>query len=337
MAASKLPMEILLDEILPRLPVKSLLRFKCVCKFFRTLIPSPEFIHRRLRHSLSSDVDRLLILTEKLGGVRSFHWDSPEFPAVSLPFCGEVLFLGGSCNGLVCIGTPSSSLIIFNPSTGIYREVCYENSSLNDADAFTNYGFGFDDISDDYKVVKVTNGIYYDFYPDDYYRFGVRREVEVYSLKSDSWSLVEKTSNIDSMQQLGYGVLVDNHLLHWRNERTKLVHLGVLDGCLCLLTENSASIGGGNVWIMKEYGVKDSWVKFMRISFTDIHGGVEISPFAYARGSRSEILIRIKWDCKFFWYNCRDKTWRWAEIQWVPDYYEACICKGSLVRLLAPS
>ena len=44
-------------KTLPKLPLKSILRFKCVCKFFRALISTPEFVH-----CLSSYSNRLLIL-----------------------------------------------------------------------------------------------------------------------------------------------------------------------------------------------------------------------------------------------------------------------------------
>uniref|UniRef100_A0A7C8Z358 F-box domain-containing protein n=1 Tax=Opuntia streptacantha TaxID=393608 RepID=A0A7C8Z358_OPUST len=86
MAASTLPMGILVQELLPRLPVKSLLRFKCVSKFFQTLISTPEFAQRHLRHSLASDDNRLLILVRELLGVYSFHLDSPRFHSVSFFF-----------------------------------------------------------------------------------------------------------------------------------------------------------------------------------------------------------------------------------------------------------
>lgn len=384
MADAALPMDIIATEILPKLPAKSLLRFKCVCKFFRTLISTPEFVHRHLRRTLSSDTNRLLILIGKVRGLYAFHLDSPEFSAVSLRFpsgvhegSGGGLYFIGSCNGLVCIGTPFSSLIIFNPSTGIYKEIeKIDGRNLFVPGSCINYGFGFDDANDDYKIVRVMTRYSYDHH-------GMRREVSVYSMKSDSWSLIESTSYQDSMKHMENGALVDNHLVHWkfwspsdnehrigcfdlrnngwcddvplpdynpqngsreavyfadilfqayRNKENDLVHLGVLDGCLCLLTEQTHMIGV-DVWVMKEYGVQESWAKLVGISNKDVSRPLKICPFAYGKGSRSEILVRVDSQSRFFWYNIRDKTWRWAEISRVPSYAEACICNGSLVSI----
>ncbi|KAM7522456.1 hypothetical protein LguiA_012358 [Lonicera macranthoides] len=45
-----LPEDLLIDEILPRMPVKSLLQFKCVCKKWYNLIESPNFIRTHFNH-----------------------------------------------------------------------------------------------------------------------------------------------------------------------------------------------------------------------------------------------------------------------------------------------
>ncbi|XP_031391519.1 F-box/kelch-repeat protein At3g23880-like isoform X2 [Punica granatum] len=50
-SASELPLE-LTAEVLSRLPVKTLFRFKSVCKSWRRLIESPSFIPRHLNHSV---------------------------------------------------------------------------------------------------------------------------------------------------------------------------------------------------------------------------------------------------------------------------------------------
>ena len=384
MDASKLPPEILLEEILPRLPAKSLLRFKCVCKSFQTLISTPQFIHRHLRHCLSSDADRLLILAGRHGGVYSYHLDSSEFPTARLPLRRNIKdgscdgpSLIGSCNGLVCISTPLPSLIIFNPSTGSNKEIIHgRNRSL--LGSGTKYGFGFDDINDDYKVVRLTSAYPIDL---DLYKFEAIRGVEVYSFRSGYWDLIEGPYNQDLMMRTENGALIDNHLVHWRfwsvsygrfrigcfdlrnnrwsdvplpvnylgngsdcggvghcgdhsDELIILVYFGVLDECLCLLTENLNRMGEYDLWVMKEYGVKESWVKLVSISLADVHLRTQISPLAYAKGSRNELLIvRKDSKSKIFWYNIRDKTCRLADIHGVAPYSMVCICKGSLVGI----
>lgn len=244
--------------------------------------------------------------------------------------------------------------------------------------SYANFGFGFDDANDDYKIVGVE--IYMgseeeedeeDEDDEDYVAVGVMREVKVYSLKSDSWSLVEKTFAEDSTEYKESGVVIDNHLVHWKfwNRSTgnlrigcfdlrsnqwgddvplpdsipqtfmnvcfddvKFPPVGVLDGCLCLLSENSLS-NAVDVWVMKEYGVKDSWVKLVSIPNRHAFRPLKVCPFAYGKGSQSELLVRVDSQSPFFWFNIRDKTWTSTEILVAPAYPVACMCKGSLVSI----
>jgi len=136
-----LPIEIITEEILPRLPAKSLLRFRCVCRLFKTLISSPGFINLHLERSqsLSSRPDRYLILVgrKQERDLYSFGIDSLELPHATitkkllpLPRDFEGLrticnFVVGSCNGLLCIRATFtfdvSRLFLVNPCTGVHR------------------------------------------------------------------------------------------------------------------------------------------------------------------------------------------------------------------------
>ena len=272
----------------------------------------------------------------------------------------EGFFVVASCNGLICIGWPFSSRTVCNPCTGIYKEIY--NFAV--PGCLTNYGSGYDDVNDDYKVVRLTDQTFHNGS-----RYMVRRMAEVYSLKLDCWSMVEVGSCRGESQHLGSAALIESHLLHWRychigygtyqiscfdlrnnrwgndvplpdfsveidtSKRTYLVNFGVLDGCLCLMTSNYQSIED-DLWVMKNYGVKDSWVKLASISYMNLSPPSKISPVACAKGSQSEILmIRKDSPSKLFWYNIGDKTLRWPELHDVPAYYEACISKGSIVSI----
>lgn len=58
---AELPLELLIAEILSRLPVKSLLRFKSVCKSWYSLIEDPEFIKLHQSKNLNSNSNLYLL------------------------------------------------------------------------------------------------------------------------------------------------------------------------------------------------------------------------------------------------------------------------------------
>ncbi|XVF61446.1 hypothetical protein PTKIN_Ptkin08bG0130200 [Pterospermum kingtungense] len=58
------------DEILPRLPVKSLVRFECVCKSWRSLITSPPFTRNHFKRAMSHNpktIDQKLLIPQCCG------------------------------------------------------------------------------------------------------------------------------------------------------------------------------------------------------------------------------------------------------------------------------
>ncbi|CAK7334613.1 unnamed protein product [Dovyalis caffra] len=156
----EVPSEIIL-EILSRLPVKCLVRFKCVSKTWRSLISHPEFA------KYTSNVPRrttVLTITKSLS--------TSPFPCIFDPeeYCDDdgnlltsqlhfpmaypeynYIFILGSCNGLVCGLLESDPLIhIWNPSTRESREVALPNY----LDAYECFcGFGYDSQLDDYKII----------------------------------------------------------------------------------------------------------------------------------------------------------------------------------------
>lgn len=112
-----------------------------------------------------------------------------------------------------------------------------------------------------------------------------------------------------------------------------MVDLGVLDGCLCLLTKNYRRLFGEvDVWVMKDYGVKDSWMRLFDASDLDITGSLEVAPIAYTKGD-TEILLRTFNLSRVFWYNLKEKRARSADFQGVRDYRQVNVCIPSLVSL----
>ncbi|XP_058214317.1 F-box/kelch-repeat protein At3g23880-like [Rhododendron vialii] len=288
-----LPPEITV-EILSRLPVKSLLRLRCVCKSWRSLISNPKFAKTHLcRASMNTDYtnhrlifSRLYPRTDvkscSLYSIANRNSDSAVQLDCPLKDPNLQVTIWGCCDDLVCIGT-EREVFIWNPSTRKYkRPRNVELSCQCYADAW--FGFGYDEFIDDYKVVGFffanrTNG----FEPI----------VKVYSLRSDSWRRIEDCPRRVPRGTLGTFV---NRALHWINlsassgskdiivsldfvketygevskpeyqdSNLKETVLGVLNGCLCILCQYSGACF--HVWVMKEYGIRDSWTTLFVILY----------------------------------------------------------------------
>ncbi|XP_028755838.1 F-box/LRR-repeat/kelch-repeat protein At2g27520-like [Neltuma alba] len=190
-AAPFLPEEIM-NNILKRLPAKSLVRFQCVCKHWKNLFKTSSFITDHLR--LSRPHNPSLLFFQNYGSnslqLRLLDCDMqvrdvPKAPPFdSLPF--KLVSIIGSSNGLLCVTIHEnesvispSSLLLWNPSTRDVREV--PNSRTIDSCVL---GFGFSSSLNDYKIVVID---------------GMDCEVEVYSLKTDSWKEIEYVNLLDDV------------------------------------------------------------------------------------------------------------------------------------------
>ncbi|KAG5549752.1 hypothetical protein RHGRI_014902 [Rhododendron griersonianum] len=239
----------LIAAILSRLPVKSLLRFRCVCKSWHSLIFHPKFVKTHLSlASINTDYTHHRLLLRC--GYRTNDVKSCSLYAVLHEHSDNAVEL--DCP----IKTPhrywkSKSL----PSDGTS---CHY---------LARYGFGYDDTIDDYKVV----GFFGDVSKGRY-----EVEVKVYTLRSDSWKKIGGfPHNLSTLNGLGTFV---NGALHWivtMKSNMIIVSLDlaketfaevlqpdyrdghwyetlfVLNGCLGMLCGNNAC---ADIWVMEQYG-----------------------------------------------------------------------------------
>ncbi|KAI8027808.1 F-box protein CPR1 [Camellia lanceoleosa] len=231
------------------------------------------------------------------------------------------------------------------------------------------FGLGYDSVSDDYKVMRIARINDYRLVSDDYkvmrvarindYRF-VHYEVRVYSLKSNSW---RKVGDFPHHLELNLctGLLVGG-ALHWSVNPKPMLHedgphaliafdlgveeyrmvslpecgavdfclkFAVLNGCLCVLHYYLKK--GVDLWVMKEYGVKESWTKLIYIEQSNIRFAIYLEPLAYSKNGK-KVLFQHNFRT-FCWYDLEKKTIEMVGINGEPDHFGTTVCLGSLVPL----
>ncbi|KAG5627071.1 hypothetical protein H5410_012289 [Solanum commersonii] len=184
---SILPNEIRTD-ILLMLPTKSLLKCMCVSKSWHQLISSPHFVKTHLKlnrnyHTvLFSDINgkfkfcsiNYLFNKQQQVTQELWHMDPPTLLA----------FVVGSVNGLICLRNRAGKMFIWNPTISKSKELL--NSKCGTS-IYIKYGFGYDELHDDYKAIFVD----YSYHNDNDDVSKTRNVVNVYSLRADSWTTVD--------------------------------------------------------------------------------------------------------------------------------------------------
>ncbi|KAF5952255.1 hypothetical protein HYC85_010199 [Camellia sinensis] len=103
----------------------------------------------------------------------------------------------------------------------------------------------------------------------------------------------------------------------------------VLNGCLCVLHYYFKK--GVDLWVMKEYGVKESWTKLIYIEQSNIGFAIDLEPLAYSMNGKK---VLFQHDFRTFcWYALEKKTIEMVGINGEPDHFRTTVCLGSLVPL----
>ncbi|KAL3506257.1 hypothetical protein ACH5RR_031639 [Cinchona calisaya] len=338
-----LPFEVII-EILLRLPVKSLLKFKCVSKSWLSLISSPQFIKRQFScFSTSENKQKLLIVGWdernsylKHCSLTSLLYDDQPTDIVEVDYLpmerlSRYLIILGCCNGLVCIEFMSIDVLLWNPATRKSKMLPRFISQLDLEDYYITYSFGYDEMNDDYKVVAVVCSLDEDYNPS-------ASDVMVYSVKTESWRNIGEFQG--GFPKFGYlGRSFVNGKLHWALEKADCKSVVFLDlatetfgsldlvethggamtmvydffrpelttfgGSLCLLCRSYRN-SFTDVWVMKEYGVTKSWIKLLTISIDD-HLTNFFRPF-YIPGNDSRFLGVLRNELRL--YDSKDGSFR---------------------------
>lgn len=300
-----LPEEILTDNIFTRLPVKLVGQCKCVSKPWNSLISDPRFVKTHLTTTCNDD--KLIFISRN--HFHSVSWvNNPEWIGSHLKFdCSDTWSkLWGSCDGLVLAQAQArTSMYLLNPTTLESKQLpVLPSLRTKDRNDVYMFGFGYDSIADDYAAVAISyrpissskvarvyvymlKKNYWDrvgFSPYDHRFCGdgtVGMFVEgclhwlVKNVDDSSWLISAFAISTKKFSQVPFPGDLGPSLL--RRQR-----LGVLKGCLCLINTSQSTMIR-ELWVMKKYGVVESWIKI----------SVDISKFYYHLQQQENNLVEM--------------------------------------------
>ncbi|KAL2524833.1 F-box protein [Abeliophyllum distichum] len=330
------------------------------------IIQSDYPIRNQLSFVEFSDVDHIQIV-RKLD--TPFARSMPEFSII------------GSCNGLLCLvdSLLANSIYIYNPFTRDYKVL---PKSIDFQYQTVIFGFGFHPVTKEYKVIKI---IYYPLYDLDNpnhsqkltYTDSHISHVEIYNLCTNEWRSIGEAPYVLEKSS-SPGVLVSGRL-HWMSLCGKLnghhdriivsfdlsddsfrkitkpesgdsrswlsSYVVELGGCLCAFVHLPTSYGAMDIWVMKEYGVQESWVKeyTIRSHYSSSYIGPQLRKFYsiwrnYLSGKLVKILcllkngeILLKYQSgSLVSYNPDNGMFKNLTLQGIPKLFTTTVHVGSL-------
>ncbi|XP_004496418.1 F-box/kelch-repeat protein At3g23880-like [Cicer arietinum] len=339
-----LPDEII-SEILVRVPVRSLLQFRCVCKSWKTLISDPHFAKNQLQLSteypqlfshyfsrvqwkiISYDVESLL----ENQSIRSNPIEPYTFTMM------QNYQVIGSCNGLLCLyDLRQCYVVLWNPCLNLKSKRSPTTMNLyGDFENISYHGFGYDQENDKYKVLlTVYNFMKYGKSVALIFTSGAKSWKKIKNLPCDldnfrfdacsgrfvsgtlNW-IVKKYINSDEEAIISFDVKNETYgevlLPQLDGDNISNLMLDVVSNCLCLCFDYKET--ESVVWVMKEYGVAESWTKLIIIphmTFTSRRRwNVTMWPIFIDTSFPSEIgaVLVNTMRSKLVLYNiCKDRT-----------------------------
>ncbi|KAJ0451600.1 putative F-box domain-containing protein [Helianthus annuus] len=215
--SDNIPFE-LQSEIMKRLPAESLIRFRSVCKSWKSLIHSSDFIagYRGQQHLIVRYKDAVVNHDYKY--VSIVVDDDDTFPlqkvyvtdpqlVVNMLKCYTIV---ASSHGLLCLFGKTDGAIIWNPS--IRKAVAVGVPNMANSEIYrTVLGFGVCCKTNDPKIVKINYIIQWTDIEDVAY---IPWQVEVFTLSTGAWRSLSNNLPGKSIR-FGWDQVVVDGCLYW--------------------------------------------------------------------------------------------------------------------------
>ncbi|MFS7959811.1 putative F-box domain-containing protein [Helianthus anomalus] len=234
------------EQILVRLDVEDLIRFKSVCHSWLYVISSPFFVKAHLKHAYMTDHNNPQLGHRRVCLPTAFGED--------MLYSLNLVHILGSCNGLLCVSPRGFKLVVTNPSTREHKKLPTPPYRLCDIHYIcsvrevVSWGFGYDSsAADDYKVIA-------GFMKRK--RTGSKVTVfHLLTLKSNTWKFIGQVK----YWRFCHGVsgILCGGALHWimtgkkKNEKKKKMNVII---SLDLSTEEFKEIPLRDASLLYEYG-----------------------------------------------------------------------------------
>ncbi|KEH29058.1 putative F-box domain, galactose oxidase/kelch, beta-propeller, F-box associated interaction [Medicago truncatula] len=341
-----LPHELII-QILMRLPVKSLICFKCVCKSWFSLISDPHFANSHFQHTSATHTRRFLCISPLSHEIRSidpeaFLNDDPGSQNRNFLF-SESYFpveIRGSCRGFILLYQPPN-IYVWNPSTGFKKQIPV--SPFDSKLLASCHGFGYDQSRDDYLVVVFSH---------------VSSHLEVFSFRDNMWKEIDCIHFpyvLIVVPSQGKGFLF-NGVIHWLAYRRDLdldviVALDLMEkktfempvpsdfdhrflynmwvfGEFLSLWAQDYDNDTIVIWVMKEYKMHSFWTKTLVLPLHRIPGHY----FHPIHSTKNGDIIGRSHDTRLVKYN--DKGQLLADRPFCSSQSEVVMYTESLLSLL---
>ncbi|XP_058723084.1 F-box/kelch-repeat protein At3g06240-like [Vicia villosa] len=350
--------------IISKLPLKSLKRFSCAQKSWLLILENPNFLNMYTNHFISNSEDSLyeeddvscFILLKTLPycpyrpvmymlSGKSFEnkvkldWPSPFHENDQ-----SVFILGPIVNGIVCLCKGRLSVaVLWNPATDEFKVLPpspNECTILYEFESFNFIGFGYDNIRDDYSVIRYVS--YRLDLPDiecdmESMRYAVSREDiwEIYNLRSNTWRKLDLDMPQGYWNYSGAFMHI-NGVCHWCHQGRDLnyrllvsfdlsnevfcttpfpsdmnntlefvvvmTHLTVINQSIALIS-NYLNTTTFHISILGEVGVKESWTKLFII------GPLSYIEHPIGEGKDGDLFFRRK-DDELVLFNLKTKKFK---------------------------
>ncbi|XP_047339549.1 F-box protein CPR1-like [Impatiens glandulifera] len=361
---SQLPDDIL-RIIFSKLPVKSLLRLKCVSKSWFSIITSPSFVKLHLNTVLTKNSLSLFSWDYHLHLFSANFYSTRavlEFTRDDYQPIRDTVFAGtfcGSVNGLICILNPVDYVVyLCNPSTRKAIKLPDPPTNVSIHSTFYtlyDYQFGFDHVNKDYKVVRLGMLI-----EAKRKQFGYK--LSVYSLTSNSWYSLEKFNHYPTLY--GRSCIVSG-VFYWLSE-----HMGeqevigfdlgtencrvikfppaaaAYESSPCIITnldlfEDILSLtchydsGAVHMWLLKEdSSMQKTWSRFISLP-SPINPRTalmieSVKPIAYSE-CHKKVMLYIDYTC--VWYTLEQELVEPIMLRGLVNLWNIQPCIESLVSL----